>query len=455
MEKKYTATYFLFGLILMVGLTMASTTISDSGSSYDADLTVTKDIILSGVNADITSTSFIDLYPDSQTTYGLRIDRTGVDTTLQSLGSEYLLFDDILNLTLGINVAGTSTFDSPIKVSGDLTVDSTGDIKLVGASSDIMSDSEIDIFPDGSAIQGLRVDLDGGEIVLSALGSSNLKFNDDLILNDLDVTGEVSDTMAFAVDTGIEFHAKDSDILGTHEQSIEFYGDDPDSKPYLAWNTWYDTDQGAGITMDNAWTGWIGCHYNTSINSDAHQHCSWETMDTDTGNVNTRFEISYGKPISNMFAGFSNLNEVRYGTGVDINLYDSGSLRAGISINSTNKNLEFSTTGDNSVSFKPSGTGQIRMYSDLAMQDGEDIFSVERLDFYVSNQYLESISFEFDGTNPMIKSYGSDVLRLGENDILIDGISSDGTGSVVCIKSGGSLGTCTTAVDASGDCSCA
>lgn len=36
----------------------------------------------------------------------------------------------------------------------------------------------------------------------------------------------------------------------------------------------------------------------------------------------------------------------------------------------------------------------------------------------------------------------------------IGGISADGTGKAVCIKSNGFLGTCTTAVDATGVCTC-
>ena len=45
-----------------------------------------------------------------------------------------------------------------------------------------------------------------------------------------------------------------------------------------------------------------------------------------------------------------------------------------------------------------------------------------------------------------------DVDMNGELDVA--GISGDGSGSVVCVKSDGDLGTCSDAPDASGNCTC-
>lgn len=92
------------------------------------------------------------------------------------------------------------------------------------------------------------------------------------------------------------------------KESINLINKQPYSKAYIAW---YDHN-----LLE---TGWMGCHYNTSKNSNIHQHCSWETRDLDTGYLNTRFE-SYGKRIQEMYIQFVNVSKVRFGNTVKVQM---------------------------------------------------------------------------------------------------------------------------------------
>lgn len=173
-----------------------------------------------------------------------------------------------------------------------------------------------------------------------------------------DITADklsLGNTLNMSPDKSIKVYADTSDTLGSDPQSIELYALNPQSKAYLAWNSWYNN----GGTMTKDWIGWFGCHYNTSINGDAHQHCSIETNDLDTGTVNTRFEISYGKTLANMYAQFSGINYLLFGSGVDLRftspaeIYPNGGTTIGLMINNTaTGNLELSAKGSTNITIQ-------------------------------------------------------------------------------------------------------
>jgi len=405
--------WMLGGFVIMLAMVSATTTISDAGSTYDADLTLDSvDLELSGTSADIKSDSEIDIFPEGSTTQGFRVWLDGGQTTVSALGGSRLDFDDDIFLRSG---------------------------------KSFKSNSFMSFYPDNQASYGLRIDATGTTPTIQSLGSTDLIFDDRLNF-----------TQGFDVgtDKSIKLHAVTSDVIG-EPQSIELYADHPEAKPYLAWKTWYDSnDDGTADTYD--WTAWLGAHYNTSINSDAHQHWSVETLDTDTGYINTRFEILHSRPVDELFIGMNAVNYLNLKTGVDVRFTEGGTERARLEVNTTDKNFQLTVPDDKHIKLTTGGNGEVRVYGgNLAIEDGKNIISDTTLDIYPSDQFTRSISFEDDGTNPVIKSYGGGSIRIGENDLIVDGIKSDGTGKAVCIKSNGALGTCTTAVGAGGTCTCA
>lgn len=403
--------WMLGGVVIMLAMVSATTIISDSGSTYDADITLDNvDLSLSGTSADIKSDSEIDIFPEGQTIQGFRIWLDGGQTVVSALGGSRLDFDDDIFLRSG---------------------------------KSFKSNSFMNFYPDNQASYGIRIDADGSTPVIEALGSTDLIFAD-----------RINFTQGFDVgaDKSIKLHAVTSDVIG-EPQSIELYADVPQAKPYLAWKTWYDSnDDGNADTYD--WTAWLGAHYNTTITSEAHQHWSVETLDLDTGYINTRFEILLGRPVSELFIGMNAINYLNLKTGVDVRFTESGTERARLEVDTSSKNFEITVPTDKHIELYTSGNGATRVYGNLEIENGKNIVLDDKLDFYVNDQFTRSITFEDDGTNPVIKSYGGSSIRIGEDDLIVDGIKSDGTGSVVCIKSNGALGTCTTAVDSSGDCSC-
>jgi hypothetical protein len=122
----------------------------------------------------------------------------------------------------------------------------------------------------------------------------------------VDVAGDtMTGNLSFSQDNGIRLYANNTDTFDDGN-SIELYSTRGTAKPYIAW-----------YNESNEGVGWLGCHYNLS-NGDVHQHCSFETPDTDTGTINTRLEISYGKAVSDMFIRASGIGNFILGSGVDL-----------------------------------------------------------------------------------------------------------------------------------------
>lgn len=412
-ESKLKSIYFIVAIIFTLALAIfgsASTIISDAGSTYDADVTMDgASIVLSGGGANIESDVEIDLFPTGQTSQGLRTTLSGGDIVVSALGGTDLKFDDNIFLNSGKN---------------------------------IVSASQITMYPDDQSTYGIRITDTGGVPTIQSLGSTDLIFEDRL---------ELTQGYDVGTDKSIKLYAETSDVIG-EPQAIELYATIPEAKPYLAWKTWYDSnDDGIADTYD--WTAWLGAHYNTSINSDAHQHWSVETLDRDTGYVNTRFEILLGKPVEELYIGMNAVNYLNLKTGVDIRFTESGTERARIELNTSTKNLEITTDTDKSILLTAPGNGEIRAYSHVYIKDGKNILSNDRLDFYTNSQTTRSFSIEDDGVSPLIKSYGSNYVNI-DDEIIGKGIKADGTGKVVCIKSDGALGTCSDAPNSSGVCTC-
>ena len=126
-------------------------------------------------------------------------------------------------------------------------------------------------------------------------------------------------------DASIKLYAQNHTTFGKNNgESIELHGLFGTSKPYIGW---YGYDPLLGY---NTPLGWIGCHYNLT-NGNVHQHCSWETLDNNTGKptINTKFEISYGSNQTQAnrgsFAQFTSINQLRLGSGVDL-WFNSGKI---------------------------------------------------------------------------------------------------------------------------------
>jgi hypothetical protein len=123
---------------------------------------------------------------------------------------------------------------------------------------------------------------------------------------DIVATGDIN----MSADKSLRLYSDNRDLFN-EGNSIELYALDDSSKSYVAW---YD--------KNNAGTGWIGCHNlsETDLDNPEHSHCSWETNDTTTNTLQTRFEIKYGMPSSTIYASFVNLNKVLLKDGVSLHV---------------------------------------------------------------------------------------------------------------------------------------
>ena len=408
-EISWRLTLTLLLAIFCVGLAFSEPTISDTGSTFDAEMRMENaDFYLEGSSSNIKSDSEIDMYPSGSTTKSFRFVDEGGELKISANGYTSILFDDSFKLE-----AGKSFY-----TVGDTT-----------------------FYYGNQTSEAFRFTNSGGIPTIQALGSTEIGIDDQVVFNQQVEIGE---------DTPLRLYSNVTDVIGD-PQAIELYGLEPESKAYLAWRTWFDN----GVEMEYNWSAWLGAHYNTSINGDAHQHWSVETLDTDTGVINTRFEILLGKPVEDLFVGFNAVNYVNLKTGVDLRFTESGVERARIEVDEVTKNFNVTVPDDKHISLHTGGSGEVRIFGgNLALENGKNIVSDERIDFYPNDQYTRSFSVEDDGSDSIIKVYGDDTLIIDENEVKVTGVSSDGTGSVVCIKSNGAFGTCTDAPDASGDCTC-
>lgn len=229
----------------------------------------------------------------------------------------------------------------------------------------------------------------------------DITISDDLTVGD-DVT--ISGTLTKPQDTAIKMYSNTSDVVG-EPMPLEFYGVVPEAKPFLEWRNWYfDNNQS---TMVYGYSAWMGAHYNSSLNSDRHQHFAIETLDLNTSTLNTRFAIDYGRFLENMTAYFNAINYLQ--------------LRSGV---------------------------------DLRIRDG-DIEHENELDFYTENQKtlgLRTELYDVEG-NVSISAVGSSFIVIND-EVKTAGTRTDGAGKAVCIKSDETFGTCSDAVGAGGTCTC-
>lgn len=320
---------------------------------------------------------------------------------------------------------------------------------------------------------------------------------------------ELSDT-----DSKIKITATNNDIFADGP-SIELRALDPEAKPYIGWYGYYNN----GTAFLNGGTGWFGCHYNTSINSDVHQHCSFEAPGSD-GVMHTRWGVTYGKETSDMYFKYSNLNYVNFGNDVDIRFKDGehGSFEyitstdkfkmrypsdldilnfenesfvinfySGPSSNDVDNNTEVrihGIAGDGSDYLRLLNNGtdsQVRsnkgdlvlsgkdnteevkiLESDLRLVGSADIKADDAINLKPEGSGVEYLQVKlYDGdTTVGLSGQGTDKIVISDGldirgEVNIDGIDSDGAGKVVCIKADGDLGTCTDQPGAGGTCTCA
>lgn len=196
----------------------------------------------------------------------------------------------------------------------------------------------------------------------------------------------ISNPINFSIsDMSLKLYAEDHDIFGEDNgESIELIARRPSAKPYIGWYA-YDpkSDKIRGV-------GWMGCHYNLSTGEN-HQHCSWETLDNNTGlpRINTKFELSYGSDITaengGAYAQFSGLDKVKLGKKVDLwmnkgnlenlgefNLYPNNQKTIGFRISNSANSLLLSALGSSNVELQDNLT-----ITDLAGGDGSSFVCVD------------------------------------------------------------------------------
>lgn len=275
--------------------------------------------------------------------------------------------------------------------------------------------------------------------------ADDIVINDDLTVAD-DVT--IKGTLTKPQDTAIKMYSNTSDAIG-EPMPLELYGVVPEAKPFLEWKTWYfDNNQS---TMVYGYTAWLGAHYNSSLNSDRHQHFAIETLDLNTSTVNTRFAIDYGRFLENMTAYFNAINYLELRTGVDLRFKDSGSEVARFEYASDDN---FRITGKNNLSLEPDENIVITDGRDIIMSGVSSINHYDALELYPEGSDTFGLRIELndqDGNTSIKGVGGTEVLHIG-GEVKIDSVKGDGTNYVLCILDDETIGSCDIG---GGSCTCA
>lgn len=260
----------------------------------------------------------------------------------------------------------------------------------------------------------------------------------------------------------LRVYDNDNGVYSAQNEALNLINTYPHSKAFIGWSGYYNN---SGTVTFKDGIAWMGAHFNSTISSDPHQHFSIEAFDTTTGFLNSRFILSYGLPNTEMYARFTNIDEVQLGDGVDL-IFTSGNIEnRDNTLNvflggTTDKGLAISNSSRGLLLYG-AGYDQIWLGDDLAFSDAAyDILHEQEMDIFPKNS--STIGFRFDTVSsiPTMSGLGSALINVADSfkitgELNVTGISGDGTGRAVCIKADGNLGTCQDAVGAGGTCTCA
>ena len=166
-KTKINIVWLVIGTLAIATLCIATTTISDDGSSYDADVTIDgADILLVGSTSDIESDVEIDFYPSSSIK-SLRLIESAGEINILVNGGDTLIIDDNLVITSGNTL---SSSDTSLIIDDDLLVN--GQIK---------SNSNIKLSPN-NLTSYLNLWNNGGSMIMDVEGEDYMFFNDDLVI---------------------------------------------------------------------------------------------------------------------------------------------------------------------------------------------------------------------------------------------------------------------------------
>ena len=310
-------------------------------------------------------------------------------------------------------------------------------------------------------------------------------------------------------DATIQLTTTEHDIF-SEGQSIELKALDAEAKPSIGWYGYFDNGSG---TLQYGGIGWQVCHYNSSINSDVHQHCSFEVPGAD-GIIRTRYGVGYGKEISDLDFFITNVNFLNLKDGVDLRFKEGDhggfeyipaahkmkykhpdnaafenqdnksftiEIYSGPSTSEVVNNsevlikgiagdggdyLNLSNDGTDSLitssrqKLKLSAPSDIWFDSDIHMASSStEIQAEDELEFQPNGQTTRTFAIKTYNSNTDIGFYANGDSRIIVGDSLqiqgemnITGVT--GAGQVVCVKADGNLGTCTDTVNATGGCTC-
>lgn len=116
--------------------------------------------------------------------------------------------------------------------------------------------------------------------------------------------------------------------------------------------------------------------------------------------------------------------------------------------------------GDTAFSFRPAGTNEIQVNANGLVASSTDGGGVINETASTTNPTLTpdrtnlASGVGCAGDDVCLINNGTTALTTSGGETDIAGVSADGSGSVVCVKADGDLGTCTDAPDGSGNCTC-
>jgi len=292
----------------------------------------------------------------------------------------------------------------------------------------------------------LGVILLGGLAIATTISDTASTFTDDLTINgDLELDSGTD---------GIILTGDGGGVYGVDQPLLHLKPGNAQAKPDIAWDGYYDN--GTDVIYKDG-VGWFVCHYNTSIGSSVHQHCSFEVARNDTGTLETIFGMDYMKAPEDTFVFINRARALRLNT--DVQLHTKSPLII-YPEDQTNDGLNISIY-DNSPQLEAEGSTKLYLNTDLIFKSGAiDVKGVGDIDIYPYDNTAAFKVTTHDGTGTgqiQIQGSGTSVIHVGDSlrvigELNVTGVT--GAGKAVCVKADGNFGVCGDAVGAGGTCTC-
>lgn len=216
-------------------------------------------------------------------------------------------------------------------------------------------------------------------------------------------------------------------------EDLNFVQTIPEAKSGILWKS-YDAS-----VNDYVYSGWIVCHYNSSVNYDVHQHCSIETIDNSTGtpSLNSHFTINYGSNLTRAEIRFPQ-SDVKFIS--NQKLYFGDDKQVWIQHNATTGDLDFGSNNDlfmNTLDLDMNGR-DIQNIGDIYSDTNSiDLKSANQIKLFPDGQTSIGWQVDIDGSALLINGLGTSDIKFND-DITVNTLTGAGN-AYACLDSNGKL----------------